>query len=89
MDTKRSNSLDAAVCMRQEDGIRERVDDKGNKWWKVYFGGGAHFRNWLDQCREIFGEENIEIEEVDFTGLKCFEESGEKAYRIWVKQRGD
>jgi len=25
------------------------------------------------------------VEEVDPNGFKCFEESGEKLYRIWVK----
>ena len=52
---------------------------------KVYFGGGSHFRNWLDQCLELWGEENIEVEEVGSAGLKCFEETGEKLYRIWAR----
>jgi hypothetical protein len=39
--------------MAQEELVKERVDEKGNKWRKVYFGGGAHFENWLDQCREL------------------------------------
>jgi len=66
----------------QEELIRERIDEKGNKWRKVYFGGGEHFRNWLDQCQQL-GE--VEVEEIDSTGFKCFEESGEKLYRIWMK----
>lgn len=66
----------------QEELIRERIDEKGNRWRKVYFGGGEHFRNWLEQCREL-GE--VEVEEVDSTGFKCFEEGGEKLYRIWMK----
>ena len=37
----------------EEELVRERVDDKGNKWKKVYFGGGAHFRNWLEQYQEL------------------------------------
>jgi len=61
---------------------QERIDENGNRWRKVYFGGGAHFRNWLDQCREL-GE--VEVEEVDPTGFKSYEESSEKLYRIWVK----
>ncbi len=69
-----------------EEKIRERRDEGGNKWIKLYFGGGAHFRNWLSQIEEIYGRENIEIEEVDPTGFKCFEESQEKMYRIWVKE---
>ena len=72
--------------MDEEDSIREKVDVEGNRWEKVYFGGGAHFRNWLSQCLELRGEENIEIEEMDSTGFQCYEESREKMYRIWVKK---
>jgi hypothetical protein len=68
--------------MAREESVKERIDEKGNKWRKVYFGGGAHFENWLDQCREL-GE--VEVEETDATGFKCFEEGGEKLYRIWLK----
>lgn len=70
----------------EEDLIRERVDEKGNIWRKVYFGGGAHFRNWLDQTVELCGKANVEVEEIDSRGFKCFEEGGEKMYRIWVKK---
>jgi hypothetical protein len=69
--------------LAKEELVRERIDEKGNRWRKVYFGGGAHFRNWLEQCREL-GE--VEVEEVDSTGFKCFEESGQKLYRIWMKE---
>ena len=72
--------------MAEEELIRERVDAKGGKWRKVYFGGGEHFKNWLDQCREL-GE--VMVEEVDSTGYKCFKEGGEKLYRIWVKINTD
>ena len=74
--------------MAQEELVQERIDEKGNKWRKVYFGGGAHFRNWLDQCKEL-GE--VEVEEVDPRGFKCYEEAGEKLYRIWVRavERGE
>jgi uncharacterized protein with GYD domain len=68
--------------MAQEDLVRERVDEKGVKWKKVYFGGGTHFQNWLEQCKEM-GE--VMVEEVDPTGFKCFEEGKEKLYRIWMK----
>ncbi|UCF71869.1 MAG: hypothetical protein JSW35_06580 [Deltaproteobacteria bacterium] len=68
--------------MAEEDLIQERIDAKGNRWRKVYFGGGEHFKNWLTQCREL-GE--VMVEEVDSTGYKCFEEGGEKLYRIWMK----
>jgi hypothetical protein len=30
---------------------------------------GAHFRNWLEQCKEIYGEQDIEIEEANPTDL--------------------
>ena len=73
--------------MALEEKIRERIDAEGCRWRKVYFGGGAHFNNWLDQCKQL-GE--VEVEEVDSTGLKCFEESGERMYRIWIKvEAGD
>jgi len=39
-------------------------------------------KNWLAQCKEL-GE--VEVEEVDSTGYKCFEEGGEKLYRIWLR----
>jgi hypothetical protein len=68
--------------MAQEDLVQEKVDEQGNKWSKVYFGGGEHFKNWLDQCKEL-GE--VMVEEVDSTGYKCFEMAGEKLYRIWMR----
>ena len=68
--------------MAEEELVRERIDESGVRWRKVYFGGGAHFENWLAQCREI-GE--VVVEEMDSTGYRCFEESGEKIYRIWMK----
>jgi hypothetical protein len=33
--------------MAEEEKIQQRVDEDGTTWMKVYFGGGAHFRNWL------------------------------------------
>ena len=68
--------------MAKEEQVKEKIDEKGNKWQKVYLGGGEHFRNWLEQCREL-GE--VMVEEVDSTGYKCFEMAGEKLYRIWMK----
>lgn len=68
--------------MTEEVLVKERIDDKGNRWTKAYFGGGEHFKNWLEQCEEL-GE--VIVEEVDSTGYKCFEEGGEKLYRIWMK----
>ena len=69
----------------KEELVKEKVDEKGNKWRKVYFGGGAHFSNWLDQFLEIYGEDNVEVEEIDSKGFLCFEKSGEKIHRIWVR----
>lgn len=80
------SQTDISERMRQEELIQEKIDQEGNKWRKLYFGGGAHFRNWLSQCIEIYGEENIEIEDIDSTGFKCFEEGVEKMHRIWVKK---
>ena len=68
--------------MREEESVKERTDEEGNKWTKVYVCGGEHFRNWLEQCKEL-GE--VMVEEVDSTGYKCFEMAGEKLYRIWMK----
>jgi len=68
--------------MAAEEEVKERVDAEGNRWRKVYFGGGAHFKNWLAQCREL-GE--VMVEEVNPAGFRCFEEGGEKLYRIWMK----
>jgi len=78
----------AADFMKKEEQVREKIDENGLTWHKIYFGGGAHYRNWLDQAIEIFGEENIAVEEIRFSGLKCFEDGGEKAYRVWHKSTG-
>jgi hypothetical protein len=78
-----SEAAKEQASLAQEELVKEKVDANGNKWRKVYFGGGAHFRNWLEQCREL-GE--VEVEEVDSRGFKCFEEAGEKMYRIWMKE---
>ena len=72
--------------MAQEEMVREKVGEHGDVWKKVYFGGGAHFRNWLSQCLEIWGEQNVEVEEADSRGFQCYEEAGEKVYRIWVRE---
>ena len=71
--------------MAEEEKIREKMGRDGTRWTKVYFGGGAHFRNWLSQFIELKGENNVKVEEIDSSGFQCFEESGEKMYRIWVR----
>jgi hypothetical protein len=83
MAEKQGNQeIDIQERMAKEELVREKIDEEGNKWRKVYFGGGAHFRNWLDQCKEL-GE--VMVEEIGSTGYKCFEMAGEKLYRIWMK----
>jgi len=82
--SEHSKSIQERIA--EEDLVREKTDAKGDKWKKVYFGGGEHFKNWLEQSREL-GE--VMVEEVDSTGWKCFEEGGEKLYRIWVKMSAD
>ena len=72
--------------MRQEELVREKTDEQGTTWYKVYFGGGEHYKGWLAQCRELYGEENVMVEEMDPTGFTCFEQGGEKLYRIWAKK---
>ena len=69
----------------EEETFQEKVGEDGTRWTKVYFGGGAHFRNWLSQFVELKGEGNVKVEETDSTGFQCYEEGGEKMYRIWVK----
>lgn len=72
-------------ALAEEELVRERVDEQGTVWRKVYFGGGPHFRNWLEQTIELCGKENVEVEETDPKGLQCYEQGGEKVYRIWVR----
>ena len=72
--------------MAEEEKVRERVDEKGGRWRKVYVGGGEHYENWLEQCKEL-GE--VRVEEVDTPGYKCFEQAGEELFRIWVKMDGE
>lgn len=68
--------------MAEENRIQERRDQEGNKWHKIYFGGGGHLRNWLEQFKELG---DVQVEEVDSRGFKCFEEGGEKLVRVWLK----
>lgn len=71
--------------LTEEDRVVERVDEQGNRWKKVYVGGGEHFRNWLEQFKEL-GE--VQVEEIDSKGFRCFEEAGEPLYRVWLKMDG-
>jgi hypothetical protein len=38
--------------------VSEKVDEHGERWVKKYIGGGAHFFNWLEQYREVYGEKD-------------------------------
>ena len=79
---------DATKCelaLRQEEAIQTFVDEAGVRWHKVYFGSGSHFQNWLDQCTEIFGSDNILVEDIPSTDFACFD-SEMHLYRIWVKK---
>ena len=78
---------DIRDLMTREDLVRERVDENGDRWTKKYVGGGDHFLNWLEQYKEIYGEKNVNVEEVDSMGFSCFEKGNEKMYRIWVKEK--
>lgn len=70
----------------QDEMVLERVDKQGSRWVKKYVGGGEHFANWLEQYREVYGEECVQIEEIDSCGFSCFEKGKEKMFRIWVKE---
>ncbi len=75
-----------SAWMEQEESVIEKTDEAGCMWRKVYFGGGAHFENWLEQFNEIYGAANVEIEEVNTPGgPACYERSGQKMVRIWAK----
>jgi len=40
--------------MAKEELVKERIDEEGNRWTKVYFGGGQHFENWMKQRKTMF-----------------------------------
>lgn len=66
--------MDIYESIKQEKNIKEKIDKKGRRWIKVYFGGRQHFKNWLEQCIEINGSKNVKIEEIPFIGSKCYRE---------------
>ena len=82
VDQKNDTGKTIQERIAEEELVQERIDAKGNRWRKVYLGGGEHFKNWLTQCREL-GE--VMVEEVDSKGYKCFEKGGEKLFRIWIR----
>jgi hypothetical protein len=70
----------------EEASVTERFDEGGVRWVKVYVGGGVHFVNWLAQYTEIYGDENVEAEEIAALESSCYGQSGEKLFRIWVRE---
>jgi hypothetical protein len=82
-----SNKETIRKRMAREELVRERIDENGEKWIKKYVGGGAHFVNWLEQYKEVYGEKNVDTEEIDTKGFSCFEKGNERMYRIWVKEK--
>ncbi len=71
----------------KENYIQEKTDSNGTRWLKKYVGNGAHMNNWLLQYCEVFGEENVMIEEIAAPKSNCYGQSGEKLFRIWVKEK--
>jgi hypothetical protein len=69
----------------RDRGSAEKTDASGKSWRKVYTGGGSHFRHWLEQFKEVYGEKNLVVEEEDPSGYTCFEQSGEPMFSIWLK----
>jgi hypothetical protein len=85
--TQKTDNQDTCRAMAEEERIQRKTDAAGRRWKKMYFGGGNHFRNWRQQYLEVYGRDNVLIEEADARGLPCYTEGGEKAYRIWVRDR--
>ena len=70
--------------VENENQVREKTDENGNRWYRAYTGSGAHFESWLAQCKEL-GE--VMIEEIKPDGYICIEGQDEKLFRIWVKYK--
>ena len=70
-----------------EELVIEKLDENGERWVKKYVGGGAHFVNWLEQYKEIYGERNVAVEEVAAPDFSCYKQGKEKMFRIWVKEK--
>jgi hypothetical protein len=86
MTSSQADYTDVVRCrMAEEESVQQKTDSEGKKWRKAYFGGGAHYQGWLEQFQEVYGQDRIMVEEADASGLQCYQEGGEKMYRIWVK----
>ena len=75
---------DCETVLREEERVLKKDNPDGTTWRKIYFGNGAHYKNWLDQCIEIYGEENVQVESIDHSSLPCFR-SNSIVFRIWVR----
>lgn len=78
-----------AAGIREEPAVLEKTNASGVRWRRVYTGGGSHFQHWLEQFKEIYGAENLIVEEEDPAGFVCFEQSGEPMFSIWLKLKGE
>ncbi len=47
--------------MAEEDRIQERIDEAGNRWQKIYLGGGEHCKHWIGQFKE---PGQLQVEEI-------------------------
>jgi hypothetical protein len=83
-DCKTTRSVEIMGTVANENDVYERFDAEGNRWYKAYVGGGEHFKNWLEQAREL-GE--VQVEEIPPGQYQCYRESGEAMFRIWVKEK--
>ena len=71
MGTEQSEQMKTIQERMAEEGLgKERVDEEGNRWTKVYFGGGQHFRKWLEQCKEL-GEKAANQQGIPCSYQKC------------------
>jgi hypothetical protein len=43
--------------------------------------------NWLLQFGEVYGENNVMLEEISPPKSSCYGQGGEKLFRIWVKEK--
>ena len=53
MDGQSCDSQMSLDKMAREELVREKTDETGVTWRKVYFGGGIHFDNWLAQAKKL------------------------------------
>jgi hypothetical protein len=82
-DTTNNRPVFIRESMAKEEQVREKTDKNGHVWVKVYVGGGAHFKRWLEECKELG---DVEVEEIPPLDLQCYENAREKMYRIWMKK---